>query len=333
MLYVWYRPRIEAVNRDTPGGTDHYDLRHSRMAMAATVSEPAVNPSLSPLENIGINIFDNPGLWVEQVLENLVHTLKTFLPNLLAALALLLLGWLAAFVIRWLVQRFGKGLDALLALVHRWFGQEVSRPRWSVSDLVGHVAFWMVLVYGVSAAAEQVGLATFASWLRELLGYLPTVLISAFILFMGYLVSNGVRNAIAVLADTSGFQHGASLGHLTSGLILAFALLLGMDQLGLDVDLFSNIIVLAAGALFGSAALAFGIGAGDAVRNVMASHYVRKTYRPGQRVRINGLEGEILELTQFAVLVETDQGEALVPARHFLESVSVAVEGEGSHSA
>ena len=303
------------------------------MAMTATVPGSAVTPPPSPLKDIGTNLFDNPGLWLEEVLANLVIALKTFLPNLLAALALLLLGWLAAFVIRWLIQHFAKGLDALLALVHRWLGQEVSRPRWSVSDLVGHIAFWMVLVYGVSAAAEQIGLATFASWLRGLLGYLPTVLISVFILFMGYLVSNGVRNAIAVVAETSGFQHGVSLGHLASGLILAFALLLGMDQLGLDIDLFSNIIILAAAALFGSAALAFGIGAGDAVRNVMASHYVRKAYRQGQRVRIDGLEGEILELTQVAVIVETEQGEALVPARTFLETVSVTVEGEVSSSA
>lgn len=298
------------------------------MAMAATVAGPADNPPPSPLEDIGVDLFDDPGLWLEHILANLVVALKTFLPNLLTALALLLLSWLAAFVVRWLVQRFGKGLDALLALVHRWFGQEVSRPRWSVSDLVGHIAFWMVLVYGVSAAAEQIGLVTFANWLRGLLGYLPTVLISVFILFMGYLVSNGVRNAITVVAETSGFQHGISLGHLASGLILAFALLLGMDQLGLDIDLFSNIIILAAAALFGSAALAFGIGAGDAVRNVMASHYVRKAYHPGQRVRIDGLEGEILELTQVAVIVETEQGEALVPARTFLETVSVTVEGE-----
>ena len=298
------------------------------MAMAETGAGSAADAPPSPLQDIGVDLFDNPGLWLEQILANLIAALKTFLPNLLAALALLLLGWLAAFVVRWLVQRFGKGLDALLALVHRWLGQEVSRPRWSVSDLVGHAAFWMVLVYGVSAAADQIGLATFASWLRGLLGYLPTVLISVFILFMGYLVSNGVRNAIAVVAETSGFQHGVSLGHLASGLILAFALLLGMDQLGLDIGLFSSIIILAAAALFGSAALAFGIGAGDAVRNVMASHYVRKTYRPGQRVRVGGLEGEILELTQVAVIVETDQGEALVPARTFLETVSVAVEGE-----
>ncbi|MGB5408309.1 MAG: hypothetical protein WBN43_16150, partial [Thiogranum sp.] len=248
----------------------------------------------------------------------------------LGALALLLIGWLAAFVVRWLIHRFGKGLDAILAVIHRWLGQEVTRPRWSVSNLVANVAFWITLAYTVSAAAEQLGLITFANWVLGLLGYLPRVLISAFILFIGYLISNGVRNVIVAVADSNNFQHGLSLGHLASGLILAFTLLLGLAQLGLDVAVFANIILLAAAALFGSAALAFGIGAGDAVRNIMASHYVRKAYRPGQKVRMQGLEGEILELTQVAVIVETGEGEASIPAQHFLENVALVVEEQES---
>jgi hypothetical protein len=276
---------------------------------------PPTTPPSSPLKEIGVNLIDDPGQWMEEALRELTAALKTFLPHLLEALALLLIGWLAAFIVRWLVNRFGKGLDAIMAVVHRWLGQEVTRTRWSVTNLVGNVAFWITLAYTVSAAAEQIGLITFANWVLGLLGYLPRVLISS-----------GIRNMIVALADASNFQHGLSLGHLVAGLILAFALLLGLNQLGLDVSLFGNIIILAVAALFGSAAVAFGIGAADAVRNVMASHYVRKTYRNGLRVRVQGTEGEILEMTPVAVILETAEGEAMIPARHFLESVSLVVE-------
>jgi small-conductance mechanosensitive channel len=294
---------------------------------APPVAPPNALPA-SPLKEIGVNLIDNPGLWLEEVLVELTMALKSFVPNLLGALALLLIGWLTAFVLRWLIHRFGKGLDAILSVVHRWLGQEVSRPRWSVSSLAGNVVFWIVLAYTVSAAAEQLGLITFSNWVLGLLGYLPRVLISVFILFIGYLVSSGVRNIVVSVADSSGFQHGLALGHLALVLILAFTLLLALAQLGLDVSVFANIILLAAAALFGSAALAFGIGAGDAVRNVMASHYVRKSYRPGQRVRVQDVEGEILEMTQVAVIIETSGGEAWIPARRFLESIAVVVEDD-----
>jgi hypothetical protein len=303
------------------------------VSAAVTPEAPPQTPPPSALQEIGVNLIDNPGLWLDEAAGELIMALKTLLPNLLGALALLLLGWLVAFVIRWLILRFGKGLDAILSVVHRWLGQPVSQPRWSVSKVVGHSAFWMVLAYAVSAAAEQVGLTTFANWVLGLLGYLPLLLISLFILFIGYLVSGGVRNLILAVAEANGFQHGPSLGHLAAGLILAFTLLLSLAQLGLDVTLFFNIILLAAAALFASVALAFGIGAADAVRNVMALHYLRRAYHTGQRVRIGNVQGEILELTQVAVIVGTDEGEAWVPARQFLESVAVIVESEeGQHA-
>jgi len=298
--------------------------------MAEPISVSQATPAPSPLKEIGVNLIDDPGLWLEHVLEELIVALKTFLPNFLGALVLLVIGWLAAFVVRWLTHRFGKGLDAILAVIHRWLGQEVTRPRWLVSNLVANIAFWITLAYAVSGAAEQLGLVTFANWVLSLIGYLPRVLISAFILFIGYLIANGVRNVVVAVADSGGFQHGLSLGHLVSGLILAFTLLLGLAQLGLDIAVFANIILLAAAALFASAALAFGIGAGDAVRNIMASHYVRKAYRPGQKVRIQGMEGEIVELTQVAVIVETGEGAAWVPARQFLENVALVIEAEES---
>jgi small-conductance mechanosensitive channel len=292
------------------------------------MATPSPEPSPSPLREIGVNLIDNPGLWMEEAVAELTLAVKTFLPNLIGALALLLIGWAAAFVVRWLVHRFGKGLDAIIAVVHRWLGQKVTRPRWSVSTLAGNALFWITLAYGVSASAEQLGLITFANWILGLLGFLPSVLIGAFILFVGYLISNGVRIMIVAVSESSGVHHGASLARLTSGLILAFTLLLALDQLGLDVELFADIIVLAAAALFGSVALAFGIGAGDAVRNVIALHYVRKAYQTGQKVRMQGLEGEILEMTQVAVIVETAEGEAWIPARHFLEAVTLSVETE-----
>jgi small-conductance mechanosensitive channel len=285
-------------------------------------------PTGSPLKEIGANLIDNPGLWLEEAMAQVMLALKTFLPNLLGALALLLIGWVAAFILRWMIHRFGKGLDAILAAVHRWLGQETSRPRWSFSALVGNVVYWITLIYAVSAAAEQLGLHTFSNWVLALLDYLPKLLISLFILFMGYLISKGVRNIVVAVSDARGFQHALSFGYLTSGLILAFTLMLGLDQLGLDVTVFAYIIILAAAALFGSAALAFGLGASDAVRNVMASHYVRKAYSPGQRIRLLELEGEILELTQVEVIVETSDGEARIPARHFLEHVALIIEEE-----
>ena len=48
----------------------------------------------------------------------------------------------------------------------------------------------------------------------------------------------------------------------------------------------------------------------------------------GQRVAVGSFEGEILEITRTAVILDAEAGRTLVPARLFNENVSVLVDGE-----
>jgi hypothetical protein len=271
---------------------------------------------------------DSPRAWLNELLAQAAGALTQYLPSLLGAIGILLLGWLVAWLLRWSILRFGKGFDALLAALQRRTGREPVGFRWPFSRVLANLAFWMALLYAVIGASETLGLPALANWLRQMIGYLPRILISGLILFIGYLFSAGIRDLIVTLAESAGFRHALQLGRLVAGLIIAFTLLLALEQLGLDVTLFEIVIVLAAGAAFLSAAVAFGIGAADAVRNIMAIHYVRQLYRPGQLVRVEEVEGEILELTPVAVVIDTESGSAVVPARLFLEQVSLIQDEE-----
>jgi small-conductance mechanosensitive channel len=290
--------------------------------MSDTVASEPTLPPTSPFKEIGPDLISDPGLWLEESLRQLWTTVQTFMPLMLGAVATLLVGWLAAVGLRWLIQRFGKGLDAIVAIVQRWMGHEVSRSRWSFSRLVGDIAFWITIAFAISAAAEQIGLVLFSNWVLSLLGYLPRVLISLFILLIGYLISRGIQNLVTDATAATGYRYGPYLSQLVGGLILAFTLLLALDQLGLNVTLFEFIFIGALASLFFSFALAFGLGSADAVRNVMASHYVRRFYRAGQRVEVQGLEGVIVDMTPVDIIIETSDGEARIPARVFLENIT-----------
>ena len=279
-----------------------------------------------------MGIFDDPRGWAARTLAEWLGAAGAFMPNLLWALLLLLGGWLGARLIRLLIVRFGRGLDALLATIQRQLGGRPTRSKWSIAAVIGAISYWLVIGLALIAASEVLGLYGLAEWLRELLGYLPTLLISAMILFIGYLISDGLRELISSIAVADGMRHGRLLGQLTSVLVSAFALLLALDHLGLNVGLLEKIMLLAVGALFGGMAIAFGIGAGDSVRNIIAAHYLRRVYQPGQYVQVEGegrmVTGEILEMTEVGVLLETDQGPQFIPARAFMEGRPVILEEE-----
>lgn len=255
-----------------------------------------------------------------------IRTLGAYLPTLIGAALLLIVGWLLAWILRSTILRLGSGLDRLAQRA----GLESSRLRlrWPVSRITAGVVFWLVILFFVTAAAESLGLPGLADWLGRIMAYLPLLLAGVVIVAGGYLLSTLAGEAVTATATSAGVQHPTLLGMAVRVVVLTLAVLLGISQLGLDISLLVSIVNISVAALLGGAALAFGLGARSAVSNIIASHYLRRAYRIGQRIRIGGLEGEILDITATAVVLETAEGRALVPAAQFNESTSQLLSGD-----
>ncbi|MCC7410781.1 MAG: mechanosensitive ion channel [Gammaproteobacteria bacterium] len=255
-----------------------------------------------------------------------LRAVGAYLPSLLAALLLLVVGFMLARLLRSIILRLGAGLDHLAQRfgLSRWGG--LLHPRWPVSRVLASAAFWLVLLFFVTAAAESLSLPGLAHWLSRIIAYLPNVFASAVIVLIGYLFGSFLRDAVGAAGATLRLKDAALLGRVVYVLVLGVSIIVGIGQLGVDVSLLGTIVAIAAGAAFGGIALAFGLGAGSSVDNVIAAHYLRKVYRVGQRIRIDDMEGEILEFTGTAIVLDTRDGRALIPAKNFNAVVSVLVD-------
>jgi small-conductance mechanosensitive channel len=91
---------------------------------------------------------------------------------------------------------------------------------------------------------------------------------------------------------------------------------------------FELTLAVTVGSTLAAAALAFGLGARASVANIIAARYVAQFCRVGQAVRIDDVEGTVVQLTPTAVVVETPEGRAVVPAGRFHETSSVLLAGE-----
>ncbi len=118
------------------------------------------------------------------------------LPNLLGALALLLLGWLLARVLRALTRRGAALLDSLIA-------RTIGAARWQIGHsaaVLGTIVYWVVLLFFVTAATQTLGLQTFTDWLSRLLEYLPTLAAGLLIVAAGYVLSGFVAELVRATA-------------------------------------------------------------------------------------------------------------------------------------
>jgi small-conductance mechanosensitive channel len=115
---------------------------------------------------------------------------------------------------------------------------------------------------------------------------------------------------------------------LTQVSIVAAAALIAAEQLGLDVSLLKNVLLIVMSAALGAAALAFGLGAREVVSDILAMHYVNKSYRIGQVVRIGSQQGRIVRTTRTSVLLENAEGELAIPGRRFANDPCVLLNEE-----
>ena len=125
--------------------------------------------------------------------------------------------------------------------------------------------------------------------------------------------------------------HGKWLGKIAHYTIVIIAILIAVDQVGINITVLANFIDIFLAALLFGAAFAFGLGARTSVSNILASYYVQNRYHPGQIVRIGEIEGEIIQLAPTSVIIETSQGQVTVPARKFSEETSTLLKKEHRH--
>jgi len=206
-------------------------------------------------------------------------------------------------------------------------GRGASTPRLpgTSAKILGSVVFWAVLLFFVAATTQVLGLQIFAAWLARVADYLPTVFAGALIIVAGILLSRLAREVVEAAVAGAGERQRALIGRVVQGAILVTAVLVGADQIGIRVT-FLVILAAAAGiALVGAVALALSIGAREYVANLIGAHYLRQRYSVGQHVRVAGYEGRILELTETALVLETTEGRASLPAKVFNEQPIVLV--------
>jgi small-conductance mechanosensitive channel len=254
----------------------------------------------------------------------IMDAIVTYLPSILGAVVLLLAGWVIARLLRAFTVRSVLLLDTLLSRVTKTAGVERLRMARS-STMLGAIVYWIVLLFFVTAATHVLGLQSFTQWLARLLDYLPTLAAGVLIVVAGYVLSRFLADLVQATATRLAPPQRNALARVAQGVALATAVLVGADQIGIQVTFIAIIVGAIVAAAVGGVTIAVSLGARDYVSNVIGAHYLRQAFEVGQRIRVAGHEGRILEVTVTSVILETDDGRVALPGRVYHEQPIVLI--------
>jgi small-conductance mechanosensitive channel len=266
---------------------------------------------------------DSYGAALRATFANITDSARLFLPNFLGAVGLLLGGWLLALLLQRLSARVTRRFDGLARRSHVEGALQrigVHRP---LSEVVGAFVFWTVFLFFVAGATEAFGLPVLSTWLTGVAFFLPRIAAALLVLLAGVLIANFARDAVLAASATANVAYGEALAHIVRTVLLSVAVLIAVNELGIDVTILTVTLGVVLGATFGGVALAFGLGARTTVSNIIGSHYIRQIIRVGQTVRLGVVQGEVEAITPTAIVLRNDEGRLIVPAKEFSETVSM----------
>jgi len=276
------------------------------------LSHPNVQTDQSSLQDL--LKFDE--LFNRRLLEPLYEQwdgLVAFLPKLIGAFIVLILGLIIGFILSWIARSILRrmGIDKLSrragvdAMMHE--GGLKSTP----SRLIGKVVFWLVVFITLMSATALLGVRELTKLTENFVLFLPKIIVAIVIVVFGFVLANFLRHSVRNGRNSLGLTSTKTLSNLVYSMAVAITLVVALGQLGMNTQLLYNVLITIIASLSFAIALAVGLGGREIAHNLLAGFYARESFSAGQDITFGEYLGVIKEIRAQNTLLETPDNEII----------------------
>jgi hypothetical protein len=216
--------------------------------------------------------------WYQSLSIIFLQTLSEFsiyLPRIVAALAILIVGSALANSVKNLVIR---ALDSLriskllkdTPIEHFITNSEVGKR---IEQIAGSVIYWLFMLVIIQTSIAILGLTSLSSILERVLSFIPNIISAVIILFFGVLLSGLVESLVKGSIKSIDPKSGRALGKIASYLVMTIGVLIAISEIGIASEFILILFVGFVSALSLGFGLALGLGGKDLVKKLLDSYY------------------------------------------------------------
>lgn len=195
----------------------------------------------------------------------------SFLPSLLGAIVVFIVGWFIAEVVAKLATQIINVLRIDQILERMGFEKSLQRANMKLNSgkFIGEIVKWFFIIVFLMAATDILGLPQVTEFLKQVLLYIPQLIVAVFILLAGVLIANFMGKLIKASVEAANLKSAGTLAGVAKWAILIFAILAALIQLGIVPSLIQTLFTGLIAALAISAGLAFGLGGKDLASQIL----------------------------------------------------------------
>jgi hypothetical protein len=207
--------------------------------------------------------------WTDAVVTSLTDLWAqfiSFLPSVIVAVIVFLIGWAIAEAVGKLIEkvlvilRVNSAFENLKGLKR---AVEQAGLRLNIAKLVGQIFKWFLLIVTLLAATDILGLQDVSNFLTSVLLYVPNVVVAALILVIAVVLANFVYRTVLASVQAAGFTSGGMIAAISKWAIIVFALFAALLQLKVATQLIQTLLTAFFAMVAIAGGLAFGLGGKD----------------------------------------------------------------------
>src|SRR5215211_1487257 len=206
-----------------------------------------------------------------QPLQNALSTFLSYIPQLIGALIILIVGYIVAKVLQAVVGRVlqAVGFDRWMERggIKQFFDR--AETNQTPHSILGQLVFWFVFIIAITMAADALGIPQVSAVLAQLIAYIPNIIAAILILILAALLANFLAGIVRAATGSE------TLSSIARYAIIVYAVFAALTQLGIAVQLTANTFLIVLGAVALAGAIAFGIGGREVARDILEKAYNR----------------------------------------------------------
>ncbi|WP_254537202.1 mechanosensitive ion channel family protein [Halomarina litorea] len=195
---------------------------------------------------------------VSTYLNQLLTSVVAFLPNLIGAILVLLVGWVVGRIVGRAIREVADRAEVDRAVLKTPLGRIMGGTEKAVSSAFGAIARYFVYALALVAAADVLAIDLLSEWVSTAMAYLPSFVAGLLVIVLGFVVADFIGDTIARTREATNSRATKYFASGTKLFLYFMAVVIGLDTMGIDTAI---LYVFAQAAAYGAgAALAIGVG-------------------------------------------------------------------------
>jgi hypothetical protein len=259
---------------------------------------------------------------MSEALTGLMDNMLSTVPKIIGALAVFIIGWLIAKMIRSMIAvAFGKmGIDKLGDKLSEIDIVDKSNIKIKISSALASIVYYIVLLFVIMISTAILDLDVVSDLVVSIFEFVPKLLTALIILVLGTLLADGLKKVVHTACNSLGIPSAKLISSFLFYFLLVNILVSALAQAEINTEFLSRNISILIGGLVLAFAIGYGLSSRNTMSNYLASFYTQERFNLGDRVTFDGTTGLIIDINKTSMTLDTGNSRVILPLSKVTDS-------------